>query len=88
MQQTIYLLKNRYLHVNDMLDENVGVKLNKTQIKIVELMKNNPNIIIEEMAKDADVETRTIERNIKVLKEKGMIDRIGADKNGYWVVKI
>ena len=57
MQQTIYLLKNRYLHVNDMLDENVGVKLNKTQIKIVELMKNNPNIIIEEMAKDADVQS-------------------------------
>lgn len=57
MQQTIYLLKNRYLHVNDMLDENVGVKLNKTQIKIVELMKNNPNIIIEEMSKDADVQS-------------------------------
>ena len=64
MQQTIYLLKNRYLHVNDMLDENVGVneenvgvKLNKTQMKIVDLMKNNPNIIIEEMAKDADVQS-------------------------------
>lgn len=92
-------LKNRYLHINDLFEENVGVnsksvgvnvgvKLNKTQRKIIELMKNNPNITIEEMAKNAGVETRTIERNIKTLKEKGIVDRIGADKNGHWVVKI
>lgn len=92
-------LKNRYLHINDPFEENVGVnsesvganvgvKLNKTQTKIVELIKNNLNITIGEMAKYAGVETRTIERNIKTLKEKGIIDRVGADKNGHWIVKI
>ena len=92
-------LKNRYLHINGMFEENVGVngknvgvnvgvKLNKTQRKIVELLKNNPNSTIEEMAKYAEVEPRTIERNIKTLKEKGVIDRVGADKNGHWKVKI
>jgi len=94
-------LKNRYLHIHGPFKENVGVNAenvgakkesvgvncNKTQIKIVELTKNNPNITIEEMAKCAGVETRTIERNIKTLKEKGIIERVGADKNGYWVVK-
>jgi len=49
---------------------------------------SNPHIIIEEMAKYAGVETRTIERNIKTLKEKSFIDRVGADKNGHWIVKI
>lgn len=67
---------------------NVGVKLNKTQTRIVERLKSNPNITIEEMAKYAGVETRTIERNIKTLKEKEIIDRVGADKNGHWIVKI
>ena len=92
-------LKNRYLHINDLFEENVGVnsksvganvgvKLNKTQRKIIELMKNNPNITIEEMAKYVCVETRTIERNIKTLKEKEIVDRVGADKNGHWGVKI
>ncbi len=95
-------LKNRDLHINGLLgksvgvneenvgvkEESVGVKINKTQIKIVEFIKNNPNITIEEMAKYAGVETRTIERNIKKLKEKEIIDRIGADKNGHWIVKI
>lgn len=92
-------LKNRYLHINELFEENVGVnsksvganvgvKLNKTQRKIIELMKNNPNITIEEMAKYVCVETRTIERNIKTLKEKEIVDRVGADKNGHWGVKI
>ena len=88
-------LKNRYLHINALFDKNVGVndknvgvKLNKTQRKIVEQMEANPNITIEEMAKYACVETRTIERNIKNLKEKEIIERIGADKNGQWIVKI
>ena len=96
-------LKNRYLHIKNIFKEkedenvgvndknvgvNVGVKLNKTQRKIVELLKNNPNSTIEEMAKYAEVEPRTIERNIKALKEKNVIDRVGADKNGHWMVKI
>ena len=96
-------LKNRYLHIqnifeeneaenvgvnNEDVGENVGVNLNKTQRKIVELIRNNPSITIEEMAKFADVATRTIERNIKKLKEREIIDRVGADKNGQWIAKI
>ena len=95
-------LKNRYLHINGLFEENVGVnetsvgakeesvgvKLNKTQTKIVGFIKNNTNITIKEMAKYAGVETRTIERNIKALKEKEIIDRVGAHKNGCWIVKI
>ena len=69
-------------------EEIVGVKLNKTQTKIVEMIGNNQNCTIEEMAKAAGVETRTIERNIKTLKEKDVIERIGADKNGHWTLKI
>ena len=51
-------------------------------------MKSAPSITIEEMAKYASVERRTIERNIKTLKEKGIIGRVGADKNGHWIVYI
>ena len=57
-----YKIKNRYLHINGLFEENIGVKLNKTQIKIIELIKNNPDITIEKMAEYAGVEKRTIER--------------------------
>lgn len=69
-------------------DENVGVKLNKTQKKIIECLRNEPDSTIDEMAKYAEVEPRTIGRNIRALKEKNVIERIGADKNGQWKLKI
>ena len=77
-------LKNRYLHISGAFDENVGVnvgvndenvgvKLNKTQTKILELIRSNQYCTIEEMARFANVETRTIERNLKTLKEKKLL---------------
>ncbi len=85
-------VNNKNVGVNDKTvgvnNKNVGVKLNKTQRKMVELLKDNPNRTIEEMAKYAGVEPRTVERNMKALKEKNVIDRVGADKNGHWIVKI
>ena len=54
----VYKIKTRYTHINGLFEENVGVKLNKTQIKIIELIKNNPDITIERMAEYADVEKK------------------------------
>ena len=46
--------------LNENVGVNVGVKLNKTQSKIVELLRNNPNSTIEEMAKYTDHDTEII----------------------------
>jgi len=32
------------------------------------------------------ISTRKIKENIAKLKSKGLIERVGADKNGYWVI--
>ena len=53
-----------------------------TQEKIVELIKKNPSITQAEMAKILD------SYNIKVLKEKGIIERVGATKKGFWKINI
>lgn len=66
---------------------NVGIKLNKTQNTIIEMIKSNPKCTIDELAKIALVEKRTIERNVKTLKEKGILERVGAKKDGIWVIK-
>lgn len=68
--------------------EKDGEKLNATQRKIVEATHSNNKCTIAEMADFAGVKTRAIERNIRVLKDKGIIEREGADKGGKWIVKI
>ena len=39
------------------------------------------------MAEQLKLTTRTIEKNIKLLRESGRLERIGADHGGYWKIK-
>lgn len=47
---------------------------------------DKPNITQEELARILDVNKRTIIRNFKILLEEKYIERVGANKNGYWKV--
>ena len=65
---------------------NALVKLNNTQKLIIKLMRENNQITQIELSKEIKVNESTIKRNISKLRNKGMLRRIGSDKNGYWEV--
>ncbi len=65
---------------------NALVKLNNTQKLIIKLMRENNQITQIELSKELKVNESTIKRNISKLRNKGMLRRIGSDKNGYWEV--
>ena len=48
--------------------------------------EKNPNITQTEMAKMLGITRDGISYNIKQLKNKGIIERVGATKNGKWVI--
>ena len=66
---------------------NVGIKLNSTQKKIVDLLKNNPDFNLDDIARSIGVQRRTVERNLKMMKDNGIIERSGQNKTGYWIVR-
>ena len=57
-----------------------------TQEKIINLIKKNPTITQVEMAKILDLTRDGISYNIKILKRKGIIERVGSTKNGFWKI--
>ena len=59
-----------------------------TQEKIINLIKKNPGITQVEMAKALDLTRDGISYNIKALKEKGIIERVGSTKNGIWKINM
>jgi len=67
---------------------NASVKLSKTQIAIVKAIINNNHVTYDDLKTILGVDRSTITRNIAVLKEKGVIRRVGEDKNGCWEVLI
>ena len=68
------------------VDINVGIKLNSTEEKIVELLIENTEYTAQQMAYRLGVTTRTIERNLSSLQKKGKLGRIGSKKAGSWII--
>ena len=58
----------------------------KTSLKILNLIQQNPDITTLEMADNIGIDRRNITRNIKKLVEGGFIKRVGPDKGGHWEV--
>ena len=87
-----HILKNRELHIN--FAENVGVKYVNVGVNvgvkkdILNFLTENPNLTAQELATKLSKTTRTIERNIKELREKGIITRLGSDKTGSWQINV
>jgi ATP-dependent DNA helicase RecG len=53
---------------------------------ILELITLYPNINAEEISKIIGVSERTIYKYYNELQEKGMIERIGGRKEGFWQI--
>ena len=56
----------------------------KTQQKILNLIKQNPNITTQEMSDLIGIDRSNIWRNMKKMQQKGLIRRVGPDKGGHW----
>ena len=58
----------------------------KSSERILELIKLKPNISAAEIAMEIDMTSRGVEKQIKKLREAGIIKRKGADFGGYWEI--
>ena len=63
-----------------------GYELSDTQKKIVNLLLYDRQLSAAKIAEQLDMGSRSIEKNIKKLKELGILIRHGSPKNGYWEV--
>ena len=78
-------LKSNLKVQNEPLNNLTG-KASLTEIAVLQLIAENPSVKIEEMAADTKKSRSTIKRAIDRLREKGIIERTGAKKNGSWKI--
>lgn len=55
-------------------------------LRILDLIKNNANITISQMAENLNVTDRTIKRVLKDLQDNKQIERIGNNRKGKWKI--
>lgn len=58
----------------------------ENQQKILALVRDKPHISKREMSERIGISSTAIDKNIKTLKKKGLLKRIGPAKGGYWKV--
>jgi len=75
----------KHQNIGTNIGANVGA--NETQQKIMDLLVMNPRLTALQLSDQLGISKRRIEANIKTLKELQLIERKGATKNGYWVIK-
>jgi ATP-dependent DNA helicase RecG len=66
--------------------EKVTEKVTENQQKILEKIIYNQYITADELSVIVGISVRKIKLNISKLKQKGILERIGSDKGGYWKV--
>ena len=65
--------------------KNVGLEVGLAE-KIIELISDNSGIKMSEMAEKLEVTTRTIEREMKKMRESGRVICVGGKRYGHWEV--
>lgn len=82
-----FMLKMIYETVTDLLNRTTQETTQKTtQEKIIDLIKEKPNITQAQIAKVLGITRDGVSYNIKKLKENKIIERIGATKKGSWKI--
>lgn len=61
-------------------------RLNETHKRILEEIRNNPNITKKQIQAKIGKGKTTIDNGIAYLKENGYIEHIGSNKSGYWKI--
>ena len=83
------ILKNRFCHIywkqqNNDVGINVGITISEE--KIINCIKENPDFNSAQIADFINLSSRQVERLLASLKSKGIIEHIGARRNGNWKI--
>lgn len=84
--QTIIFASSDKQNVGDFVGDMSETKLTERQQKILNLIKDSPTISARQMSETLSVTTRTIERDLSLMKKAGVLKREGKDNDGVWHV--
>ena len=78
-----------FTHKNGVISDALsGVNRDELEAKkiILSEIETNPNLSTGELSENLNIPFRSVQRYISNLREKGFIERVGANKNEYWKV--
>lgn len=65
---------------------NVVIQATELEQEVIDVLFKNPEQTIGELSNEIGVSKKTVSKRIKSLKDKGIIERVGSDRKGYWKI--
>ncbi len=65
---------------------NLDIEITKIQENILTAINNNSKITYKEIGEKAGVGKSTINKNIQILKDLNLVERIGESRSGIWKI--
>ena len=81
------ILSNREMHIAYKEPVEPAPIVNERETAIIEILRKNPSITLDEVAERIGKSPRTVKTAVKSMQERGIVERVGGKKNGSWVVK-
>jgi len=75
-----------YNNADEVLKAKNIVLKNELEKEVLDLIIEDPNYRVEEIADILDINRVTVNKKMKYLKQKNLIKRVGSCRNGYWVI--
>ena len=72
--------------IGNKVGNKVGKKKKTNRDKIIEEIRNNPNVTNKQLSIIIGISETAIENNIRILRENKIIERIGSKKTGFWKI--
>ena len=79
-----------YQPIPDNLEKDLQNRFGLTdnQLKILEAVRQDRSVTQQRLSELIGITSKNIRLNMKKLKEKGLLKRIGPDKGGYWQITL
>ena len=65
-----------------------SIRLSKSEQRIVSLLQDDCRLTIGALSQCAQLSEAGVNKVLSSLRHKGVLERVGANKNGYWVVHL
>ena len=76
-----------FTFISGRLSEKLSDKISDKERRTFELLLEDPGYTTPQIAEKLHVSRVSVTKYLKTLKEKGLIERIGSDRKGYWKIR-
>lgn len=73
--------------LSEKLSEKLSDKFSEKEQKILDLILEDPGYTSQQIAQRLNVSRVSVTKYLKTLKEKGLVERVGSDRKGYWRIR-